>query len=279
MLRRHFTAVAIATAFLIAVGCQKEPSEEHLLEIAVKLEKQQRQLDRIDTAVESIGEELREIQERFPAGPVVEEAGAAVTASEEASFASGREYQDLMGQIAVVQSQLLSLEQEFLTFRQGEEQVRERKEKEALRDQGTAWRAMGEPDEVSRRLDILLENFSGNIEDPVARDAFAAEVEEMKSRYLTPLSPEQKREQARAAIVGAMDLMTDERSQRWLEEQLRTFDEATNPLEVGMRVNVTLQLQRIREMGELAQRYNIPGQVMRDSGLLSLPGGGLFGRQ
>ena len=138
---------------------------------------------------------------------------------------------------------------------------------------------MGEPDEVSRRLDILLENFSGNIEDPVARDAFAAEVEEMKSRYLTPLSTEQKREQARTAIVEARDLMPDERSQRWLDEQLKALDEATNPLEAGMRVNITLQLQKIREMGELAQRYNIPGQVMRDSGLLSLPGGGLFGRQ
>jgi hypothetical protein len=279
MLQRHLTVVAIATAFLIVVGCRKEPSEEHLVEIAVKLEKQQRQLDRIDTAVESIGEGLREIQERLPAGPAVEGAGTAVTPSEEASFASGREYQHIMGQIAVVQSQLLNLEQEFLTFRQGEEQVRERKEKEALRDQGAAWRAMGEPDELSRRLDILLENFSGNIEDPLVREAFAAEVEEMKSRYSTPLSPEQKREQARTAIVEAMDIMPDERSKTWLDEQLRAFDEASNPLEIGMRVNVTLQLQRIREMGELAQKYDIPAQAMRDSGLLFLPGGGLLRRQ
>ena len=119
----------------------------------------------------------------------------------------------------------------------------------------------------------------------MVKEAFTAEVEEMKSRYSTPFSLEQKREQARTAIVGAMDLMPDERSKTWLDEQLRAFDEATNPLEIGMRVNVTLQLQKIREMGELAQRYNIPGQVMRDSGLLSfpgeglLPGGGLFGRQ
>jgi len=78
-LRRHLTAVAIATAFLLVVGCQKEPPEEHLVEIAVKLEKQQRQLDRMDTAVESIGEALREIEGRSAAGPAVEGAGAAVT--------------------------------------------------------------------------------------------------------------------------------------------------------------------------------------------------------
>lgn len=281
MLLRHLTVLLIAAAFLIAVGCQKETSDEHLVEIAVKLEKQQRQLDRIDTTVQSIGEGLHEIEERLLAGPAVGEAGSKAASGEgkEATLASAKGYQDIMGQIAVVQSQLLSLEQEFLRFRQGEEQVGKRREREALRDQGAAWRAMGEPDELSRRLDILLKNFSGNIEDPLAGEAFAADVEEMKSKYLTPLSPEQKREEARAAIVEAMDIMPDDRSKTWLDEQLRAFDEATNPLEVGMRVNVTLQLQRIREMGELAQRYNIPGQVMRDSGLMFLPGGGLLGRQ
>ncbi len=284
---RRSAVLLVAAGLVIAVGCRKETSDEHLWDIAVKLAKQQQQLDRIDTAVQSIGEGLREIEERFPAGPAMGEAGSKAVSGEgkETGLASAKHYQNIMGQMAVVQSQLVSLEEEILMLRQGEEQVRKRREREALRDQGAAWRAMGEPDEVSRRLDILLKNFSGNIEDPVARDAFATEVEEMKSRYSTPLSPEQKREQARTAIVEAMDLMPDERSQRWLDEQLRAFDEATNPLEVGMRVNVTLQFQKIREMGELAQRYNIPGQVMRDSGLLSLPGGGLlpgrglFGRQ
>jgi hypothetical protein len=46
-----------------------------------------------------------------------------------------------------------------------------------------------------------------------------------------------------------------------------------------MRANITLQLQRIREMGELAQKYDIPAQAMRDSGLLFLPGGGLLRTQ
>jgi hypothetical protein len=287
MLLRRSAVLLVAAGLLIAVGCGKEPSDEHLVDIAVKLVKQQQQLDRIETAVQSIGERLRDIEEGLLAGPAVVEAGSKAASGEgkELSLASAKQYQDLMGQIAVVQSQLVSLEEEILMLRQGQDQVRKRREREALRDQGAAWRAMGEPDELSQRLDILLENFSGNIEDPLTRDAFAAEVEEMKSRYLTPLSPEQKREQARTAIVEAMDLMPDERSKTWLDEQLRQFDEATNPLEIGMRVNVTLQFQKIREMGELAQRYNIPGQVMRDSGLLSLPGGGLlpgrglFGRQ
>jgi hypothetical protein len=184
-----------------------------------------------------------------------------------------------MGQIAVIQSQLINLEQEILAFRHGEEQVRKRQEQEALRDQGAAWRAMGEPDELSRRLGILAENFSGSIQDPLTRDAFAAEVEEMKNRYSAPLSAEQRREQARAAIVGAMDLMPDDRSKKWLEEQLVAFDQATNPIDIAARVHITLQLQRMREVTELAERYSIPTQLIRDSGLISFPNGGLFGNQ
>lgn len=281
MLLRRSVVLLVAAGLLIAVGCQKETSDEHLVEIAVKLEKQQRQLDGIDTAVQSIPERFHKIKESLLTPPTVGKAGpeAGKGEGQPTSSVSSKEYQDIMGQIAVVQSQLVSLQEEILMLRQGQDQVRKRREREALRDQGAAWRAMGEPDELCRRLDLLANDFSEKIDDPVSRDAFAVEVEEMKSRYSTPLSAEEKREQARTAIVEAMDLMPDERSKTWLDEQLRQFDEATNPLEIGMRVNVTLQFQKIREMGELAQRYNIPGQVMRDSGLLSLPGEGLLGRQ
>lgn len=279
MLLRHLWVLVTVVGCLMLVGCQKKTSDEQLVEIAVKLEKQQSQLDRIDRAVESIGERFHELETSRVAGPAVGGAAptAAVGEAKEAGFRTGREYQDIMGQIAVIQSQLINLEQEFLSFRQGEEKVRKRRERELLRDQGAAWRAMGEPDELSRRLDGLLTTFSGSLEDPLTRDAFAADVEEMKSRYSVPLSAEQKREQARTAIVEAMDIMPDDQSRKWLEGELRAFDEATNPLEVATRVTVTLQLQRMREMGELAQRYNIPAQVMRDAGLLFLPREGLYG--
>lgn len=281
MLPRRSTVAFIAAVSLIVLGCRKEESKSPFLEITVSLEKQQRQLDRIDTTLQSVGERLREMEPRVPDSYAVGEAAPNSAGGEgkKASPTSVKEYHDIMGQIAVIQSQLISLEQEILAFRQGQEQVGKRQEQEALRDQGAAWRAMGEPDELSRRLDILLKNFSEDIDDPLTRDAFAAEVEEMKSRYSIPLSAEQKREQARAAIVGAMDIMPDDRSKKWLEEQLTAFDQAANPIDLAARVHITLQLQRMREVGELAQQYNIPAQAMRDSGLISLPDGGLFGNQ
>jgi hypothetical protein len=281
MLLRRSTVAFIAAVSLIVLGCRKEESNSPLLEITVRLEKQQRQLDRIGTTLQMIGERLHEMEARVPASLAVGEAAPDSAGGEgkKASPTSVKEYHDIMGQIAVIQSQLISLEQEILAFRQGQEQVRKRQEQEALRDQGAAWRAMGEPDELSRRLDILLKNFSGNIEDPLTRNAFAADVEEMKSRCSIPLSAEQKREQARTAIVQAMDIMPDARAKKWLEEQLTAFDQATNPIDLAARVHITLQLQRMREVSELAQRYSIPTQLIRDSGLISFPSGGLFGNQ
>jgi hypothetical protein len=61
------------------------------------------------------------------------------------------EYQNIMRQTAVVQSQLLNLEQEFLLFQQGEKRLREREAKEAVGDRYLAWRAMGE---LAQKCDV-----------------------------------------------------------------------------------------------------------------------------
>lgn len=68
MLARRSTFAFIAAISLLVLGCQREPSEEHLVGLAVKLEKQHKQLDRIDTTVQSIGERLHEIEARRAAG-------------------------------------------------------------------------------------------------------------------------------------------------------------------------------------------------------------------
>ena len=92
-----------------------------------------------------------------------------VTASEEAGLASGMEYQNIMRQTAVVQSQLLNLEKELLLFHQGEERLRERKAKKVLGDRYPAWRAMGElaqkyniPARAMRNSGLLLFCFRRN---------------------------------------------------------------------------------------------------------------------
>ncbi len=282
MLPRLLASAVVAVSLLIVLGCEKRESDNRLVEIAVKLEKQQSEINRIAETLEGIGERLDEIRASLEENLKSPRAPGSVKGSRDAAAsnsASPKEYREIMAQIAVLQSQLISLEEKIVGLRQEGTQVRKRQARQALRDRGAAWQAMGEPDQLCGRLDILVNDFSEKIDDPAAREQFAADVEDMKSTYSTPLSFEQKQEQARSLIVEAIDTATDERARTWLQEQLTSLDESTNPLELGVRVNVALQLQRMREMGELAQRHNIPAQVMTDSGLLFFPAGGSFAPQ
>jgi hypothetical protein len=272
----------VAAALVITLGCERGESDKRLIDIVVKLERQGTEVNRIAGAMERIGERLDEIQASLegnlhgPRGRGLVEGDDKAAAS---NLVSLKQYRDIMAQIAVLQSQLISLEEEIVRLRQEETEVRKRDARQALRDRGAAWRAMGEPDELCRRLDILVNDFSEKIDDPAAREQFAADIEEMKSVYSTPLSLEQRRQQARSLIVEAIDTSPDEGARTWLQEQLTSLDESTNPLELGVRVNVTLQLQRMREVGELARKHNIPEVVLTDSGLLFFPAGGSLAPQ
>jgi hypothetical protein len=66
-------------------------------------------------------------------------------------------------------------------------------------------------------------------------------------------------------------LSQDETSQAWLDEQTRALDEATDPREIGARVNVTLELWKAWEVSQLANRHNVPPEMMEESGLTMSP--------
>lgn len=278
MLPRPLAVAVVAVSLLTVLGCERGESDRRLIEIAVKLERQGNEVNRMAGAMERMGERLDEIRASLEENLKGSQGRQLVKgdAAAASNFVSLKQYRDIMGQIAVLQSQLISLEEEIVGLRQEETQVRKRQARQALRDRGAAWRAMGEPEELCQRLDILVNDFSEKIDDPAAREQFAADVEDMKSTYSTPLSFEQKREEARSLIVEAVDAAPDEGARTWLQQQLTSLDETTNPLELGARVNVILQLQRMREMGELAQKHNIPEEVLTDSGLLFFPAGGSF---
>ena len=126
---------------MIAVGCERGESDSRLIEIAVKLERQGNEVNRIAETLEGMGERLNEIRaslEKNLKGPQVEGLvrGDAAAPS---NFVSLKQYRDIMGQIAVLQSQLISLEEEIVGLRQEETQVRKRQASQALRDRGAAW--------------------------------------------------------------------------------------------------------------------------------------------
>ncbi len=263
----------VAVAALCFCGCLKR-SGSNVEDLLSSQERHAQQISEMSKKVDSVDEKLSAIEKSINAllaagSGTASTSGDSLAAS--SSFAETEEYKDIMRQIGVLQEQVGVVQGEFAGFQNEEQQARE---VATLRDRGSAWRAMGDPEEMSRRMDILVKNFSGKIADRAARDRFISDVESLKAKYSASLSLEQKRAEARALISQAVESSDNDRFRERLESQLRSLDEEQNAEQLEERVDRVLQFQRMREIGEVVQKYNIPEETVRDSGLMSFGRGG-----
>jgi len=272
MVLRLFALVAVAT--LCCSGCLKGGGSR-VDDLLSRQEQHARQISQMSKKIDTVDEKLSGIQESVNAllgagsGTSSAKGQELVVASD---FASTQEYQDIMQLMGVLQEQVAMVQGDFAGFQDNQRVAREL---EVLRDRGAAFQALGQPGEMSRRLDLLVRNFSGNIADAATKSQFLQDVETTKASFFTSLSPEEKLQRARALLSESINNADpDDRRRGMLERQLRSLDEADNAEELGERVDRFLQFQRMRELGEMTQKYNIPEDVVRDSGLVSFGGRG-----
>jgi len=234
-----------------------------------------RQIAQMSNKIDAVDEKLSEIQKSVNA---LLSAGSGTSSAKgqelvvAPGFASTQEYQGLIGLMDALQEEVTNVQGDFVGFQDDRKAA---SELEALRDRRGAFEAMGQPGEMSRRLDFLVKNFSGNIADPATRSQFVQDVETMKASYFASLSPEEKLQRVRALLSESVnDAGSDDRRRGMVERQLRSLDEADNAEELGERVDRILQFQKMREIGEMTRKYNIPEETVRDSGLVSFGGRG-----
>jgi hypothetical protein len=283
MLVKRLGFAVVAAIFLW--GCQGGGNRE-VTELLTEQQKQARDITQMSKRMDAVDEKLTGIEKSVNAllasgvGAAAKTGTGVVVAS---NFASTKEYQDIMRQISTLQGQVGSAQQEFVSFRDAES---EQKQREALRDRGTAFRAMGDPKELSSRMDNLVKNFSGKIADAGTRSQFVSDVENLKSKFSAQLSPEEKRQAAKELLSARLAGMQDDRGKAWVEGQLKSLDDTSNPQQLQQQIDNITQFQTMREIGELTQKYNVPEDVVRDSGLVAFdrggppgfgPGGGGFG--
>jgi hypothetical protein len=264
--------IAVAAA-LLWCGCRQGGNERRVADLLSQQQDDGQEIAQMSKRVDRIDERVAGIEKNITAllgGGAGEEPKLKVASD----FATTAEYKSIMEDIGVLGEQVADLQGQFVAFRDQQRDARQREGSQ--QDPRRAMRAMGDPQEMGQRLDQLVKNASGRIQDPGARDQFSAEVNELKKKYAASLSAEEKREQARALLSEQLSTMTDERGRTRLEEQLRSLDEASGE-DLDRRVDFMLQFQRMREIGELTERYNIPSEVVRDSGLMTFGGRGAPG--
>jgi hypothetical protein len=263
MRRKGLSTVVVAVTLCILGGCGKEEPDEALVELAVKVQRQQEEIDRIATMMEGFDKRLAELQKSreaasAPSGP----------SPSQVRLKDTPEYGEIARYISGIQEQLNDAKSQLADARE----TIERQTINLFMDRAEAWRAMGTPEELGQRLDILAKKFSGSAGDPTLTEDFTADVERLKRIFSTPRTPQQEREMARTITSEASRMLSqDEASQAWLDEQTRALAEATDPREIGARVNVTLELWKAWEVSQLARRHNVPPEMMQESGLTMSP--------
>ncbi|MBN1917335.1 MAG: hypothetical protein JW889_05455 [Verrucomicrobia bacterium] len=168
------------------------------------------------------------------------------------------------------------------TRQQVADMIREReaeKELEALRDPRQAWDAMGDPEQLVARIDRFAAAHADNIEDVSVREQFLADVQALRHQIEAQvhLTPEQKAQEYRSRLTDLLNAETDERRRQWYEGQLTVLNSA-NEEAVNELLDRGLRMDNARAIGELANKYEVPRDTLRDSGLVSFGGGrGDFG--
>ncbi len=263
----------VAIVMLCCSGCLNSGDGNRVNQLLTKQKENADKLSEMSSKINTVDRRLTGIQEKVDAlagtdsGTSSGKGPDLVVASD---FASTPEYKGILQMMDALKEQVARVQGDFAGF---QDQLTAARELEALRDRGAAFEAMSQPGEMSQRLDILVKNFSGNIADAATRAQFVQDVESLKASFFASLSPEEKLQRARALLSEAMNSAGDnDRMRGMLERQLQSLDQADNPEELNERVDRMLQFQKVREIGELTQKYNIPEETVRNSGIVSFGG-------
>ena len=264
----------LVTAALCFSGCGKSGNGSRVTQLLQEQEEHARQIAAMSKQIDNVDERLSQIQESLE-----EFLGGGGTALSQAkgpdlivapNFAASAEYKTLVQLMGTLQERVVSVQGDFVRF---QDEQKSAAELAALRDREGAFNALNQPGEMSRRLDILVKNFSGSIPDGATKGQFLQDVETLKASVFATLSPQEKLQRARDLITNNMASVTDERMRGMMERQLQSLEEAQGD-ELNERVDRMLQFQTMRQIGELTQKYNIPQETIRDSGIVSFGGRG-----
>jgi len=149
------------------------------------------------------------------------------------------------------------------------------KELAELQDPRKTWEALSDPEELFRRLDRFAEAQAGEFEDEAVRDQFLTDVEAYKQQLVAraTMTTEEQIAQHRATLTEQINSDSSGRRGRWYQSQLDALD-AGDEEAVNAVLDRANRFENARELGELAEKYEISRETMRDNGLAAFGGRG-----
>ena len=155
------------------------------------------------------------------------------------------------------------------------------KELTELRDPRKTWEAMGNSEQFAARLDRLTTAHAPTIEDEAAREQLLTDAAAIKEQVnaLAQLSTDDQVYYFSQQLTQRInDPETNDRMRQWYDRQLNTLttgdqEAVATTLEHGVRFD------NARQVGQLATKYSISSQTLRDNGLQTFGRGMGSGRR
>jgi uncharacterized phage infection (PIP) family protein YhgE len=255
----------IAAVLLILFGCRNEGSDERLIDLAVKVNKQEDKLDQMARRIEGIERRLDEILAATGKGSVVSDQSRALRTGQQQAvdFRKTPEYEQILAALAAVQQQLSTTQNKLAEAKEGFQQDG-RPNPVPLVD--ISFAATRDPQEFAKRLDSLVENFAHRIDDPTRRQEFVSAVEYLKHINADGLSTQELYERLVASLRERLSTQEDEGTRSWIGQQLKQVESASAEELQGVLERVRGS-ENLAMLGEIRKEYDIPSEAMQQAGL------------
>jgi hypothetical protein len=260
MLPKVSGTVALTAILLIVVGCGKKESDARLVEIAIKVEKQRADVDRMARTLEAI-------ERKLDASPESSKKGASSSLTPEVpearqgavDFRETPEYGKMVEALSAIQQQLGFMQTDFA-------RTKEQIKRDRWTNQGQQWEALNHPREMTERLDALVENFAQQIDDPVARQQFEADIQQLRQINSDSLSTQELSQWLASTLNQRWNDAQDEEARKWIEHQLSDLASPSEGNLDAAVARVRSDINRIR-LGEMIATHHIPREALNDAGL------------
>jgi hypothetical protein len=261
-------AVVVAVLLLLAlIGCKEETFNGRLAaDVAVNQKKQEREIATISGKVEQLEKTLAEIQKSLekPVAAIGTPPPAASTEGSGVDFRSTQEYAQMVAALSEMQEM--------------RRQIVEERAQQELRDPRQAFQAMGNPQEMDRRLTLLSQNFVSRIEDPAKRQQFEADLQQLRQTIATPMSVNELYQRRTAELTARLNEEQDERRKEFIQRELTSLQSATAE-QLEQTLDRYQRSSTMSQLRQLQQTYDIPRDVLQNSGIPTMGGGDRGGFQ
>lgn len=179
-----------------------------------------------------------------------------------ANFDNDADTEGFSDNIADLHEQILVMNEAMGTLTNQMEDMRRSSPRRSGRE---TWRNMRNPEVMSKNIDALATEFSSRIEDPDTRYEFEQDIERFKQMTAKVDDPDLY-DYVSNRLMEQINNTTDERRQRRLTS-LRDSLASAEGEELQERLERYVIFDNMRELRNIADKYNIPNNTLQEHGL------------